>query len=191
MEKALVKEIIKTKMELLKQTTITTLNPKESNENKLLNIVLLSWLENVENLEQLEKKYQAFNKLYDLEILNKLFKTTVYILSKNIKFSFDEKNQNFTLDVIGDNSITPAFEEKYLKKIEEAIELYKLIINDDEYKNLSSESGYVLSEDFSVEENYKNNKLANQIVFFYNFKRRIDDSYLRIHEKDGEKKYER
>ena len=149
------------KKDTLFSFTIDTLKPDKKQRIKgLVNSVMFSWLMDVRGENGFKFKYLAFSEIAAL-------------ISKSKLFSYG----------------VDAYKNKNYDSAKKGVEIYKKLINDRKYKLLASASGYSLSEDFGVEENYLDETIYDKIVFFKVFKKKLD-LYNEEIKKDGEHKHE-
>lgn len=150
MNESIQKEFLKIKKELIKSVTLQTLGKTDNNDSIVLETVLFTWFEKINSEKEFEEKYEAFEKLFNLKDIRKIYK--------------------IAYDIYYDSS-------KNIEVIKYATNLYYRIIGDKEYKELTKKAGYSLSKDFSFEDSYYDSTLIKHINFVNLFKRKIENIY--------------
>ena len=135
-------------------------NDKKYNKEILLYSAVLGWFEEEKDIDSLNEKSKAFLELSNMLELELLFKKI-----KNINKTNDKE------------------------EIINAIRIYKILINDEKYKELTEKSKYKLPKDFEEKENYLNSSLYEKVIFFESFKSLLIESLddLKDNKKEGYK----
>lgn len=153
------KDIVKAKMVELVAKNCLSTGNDYSQEI-LLQAALLGWIEEEPNIESLIEKSKAFIELSEMLEIDLLF--------KKVKSINETKNND---------------------DIQNAIRIYKILIENGKYKELATKSTYQIPLDFGIKENYLNSTLYEKVIFFQSFQNLLKENLeeLKEEKKDGYK----
>lgn len=147
----------------------------------ILQTALQKWFISINNYDDFKNKFNAFMELCNIRKLVDLFFQIMRI--NNIKRdAIDELLIKEGIYVIDGSDkykeIVKSVEESFFDKnkyinVDLLIDEYNKIINDSEYKRLSKQAGWGLTNHFSEKENYINSNLYLKVYFFNIFKSRL------------------
>ena len=164
MQEELTREFNRIKKEMIlsfAKNSISSFNDYNEDKDYIADAILYSWFTSFANINDFNTRYEAFMKLDKLIAKSHLFELVEEIVKK-----------------------TPRDHEE----IKQALQVYKTLVEDEEYLKAIANSGYSLPSDFSKEVCYHNDSLLKRIEFYYTFKDKFENANQRIYSKKGVKK---